>query len=206
MTPLFWMPINIGLEMAETVHLSAEEVGAFHRLQMAYWQHGRLPDDDVRLMRIAGLDADRWADVRQSIRPLFGDGWHHARLFEERKRAEETHKKKVGAGKRGAQVRWGVNGKSNSAANSKRNGDAIAAANGTANGNKHIEDSTTYQDESLTRTHTPAQTQAREDIPPFFTKEDATDWFRKQDIFPGDWDHLANLAMRRPLTWEDIPG
>jgi len=198
-TPLFWMPINIGLEMAETAHLSAEEMGAFHRLQMAYWQHGRLPDDDVRLMRIAGLDADRWADVRQAIRPLFGDGWHHARLFEERKRAEETHKKKVGAGKRGAQARWGSDSKSNSIANSKRNGDAIAPANGLANGNKHLEDSTTYKDESPTHAHT------REEIPPFFTRDDATEWFRKQDIFPADWDRLADLAMSRPLTWEDIP-
>lgn len=199
MTPLFWMPINIGLEMAETAHLSAEEMGAFHRLQMHYWQHGRLPDDDVRLMRIAGLDADRWADVRQAIRPLFGDGWHHARLFEERKRAEETHKKKVNAGKRGAQSRWGIDGKRNSTANGKTNSDAIPPANGSANGNKHLQDSTTYQKEPLTHAHT------REEIPPFFTKEDVTDWLAKQDVFPGDWDRLADLAMRRPLTWEDIP-
>jgi uncharacterized protein YdaU (DUF1376 family) len=200
------MPINIGLEMAETAHLSAEEMGAFHRLQMAYWQHGRLPDDDVRLMRIAGLDAERWTDVRQAIRPLFGDGWHHARLFEERKRAEETHAKKVGAGKRGAQARWGSDGKRNADANGKSNGDAIAPANGSANSNKHLPSSTTYKDESPTRTHTPAQTQAREEIPPFFTREDATDWFKEQGgIFPADWDRLADLAMKRPLTWEDIP-
>ncbi|PWE55454.1 hypothetical protein DEM27_15480 [Metarhizobium album] len=99
------MPVYVGDELAETSHLNAEEYGAYALLKMHLWQHGRLPCDDERLARIAKCGAERWAIVRDALWSLFEDGWRHPRLEALRGEAEETHRKRSEAGKRGGRPR-----------------------------------------------------------------------------------------------------
>lgn len=105
MSRLPWMPVYIGDELAETSHLTAEEYGAYATLKMHYWQHGRLPADDERLARIARCNPERWDSVKQSIWNLFEDDWRLPRLEALRAEAEETHRRRSEAGKKGGRPR-----------------------------------------------------------------------------------------------------
>ncbi|WP_027167300.1 DUF1376 domain-containing protein [Mesorhizobium sp. WSM3224] len=113
MTDLAWMKTYIGDEAAMTSHLSAEEFGAFERLRRHYWQHAMLPDDDVRLMRITGVDADRWEAVRSAICSLFDDGWRLPRLDDEREAAAVKREIAIDRARKGADARWRRNASSN---------------------------------------------------------------------------------------------
>lgn len=116
MTDLAWMKVYIGTETALTGHLTAEEFGAYERLRRHWWQHGSLPDDEARLMRITGIDPGRWQDVANAIGPLMSESIR--RLNQERSDATVKREKKVAAGHRGAAARWRIDGKSNASANS----------------------------------------------------------------------------------------
>ncbi|TGS15908.1 DUF1376 domain-containing protein [Mesorhizobium sp. M2E.F.Ca.ET.209.01.1.1] len=113
MTDLAWMKTYIGDEAAITLHLSAEEFGAYERLRRHYWQHGMLPDDDVRLMRVTGVDVDRWEAVRSAICSLFEDGWRLPRLDNEREAAAEKREIAIDRARKGADARWRRNASSN---------------------------------------------------------------------------------------------
>ncbi|TPJ46840.1 DUF1376 domain-containing protein [Mesorhizobium sp. B2-7-1] len=117
MSELPWMPVYIGTETALTGHLSPEEFGCYERLRRHWWQHGSLPEDDTRLMRITGVDPHRWEDIAKAIGPLMSDSIR--KLEDERSGAAAKREKKVAAGVRGAAARWRTHGK------------AIADANGT---------------------------------------------------------------------------
>lgn len=106
MSSLPWMPVFPGDELAETAHLSTEEYGAYQLLKMALWQHKTLPQDDARLARIARLDAAGWSAVRPMLLPLFGGGWTHAKLEQQRLTAEKEREKKTAHAKKAAARRW----------------------------------------------------------------------------------------------------
>ncbi|ESW91721.1 hypothetical protein X773_01190 [Mesorhizobium sp. LSJC285A00] len=122
MTDLAWMKTYIGTETALTAHLTAEEFGAYERLRRHYWQHGSMPSDDARLVRISGIDPERWEAVAQAIGPLMSEGLQ--RLDAERSDATIKREKKVAAGHRGAEARWRINGKTNALANGTTMADA----------------------------------------------------------------------------------
>lgn len=127
MSSLPWMPVFPGDELAETAHLSAEEYGAYQLLKMALWQHKTLPQDEARLARIARLDAAGWAAVRPMLLPLFGDGWRHEKLEQQRLTAEQERAKKSAAAKKAAESRW-----SGRSPNAKGNANAYATAHADA--------------------------------------------------------------------------
>lgn len=136
MSDLVWMKVYIGTEMARTAHLTPEEFGAYERLRRHYWQHGNLPDDADRLARTAGIDAERWQEMASAIGSLLADAM--AELDKERTEARQKRDRKIAAGKRGAEARWGkngrvngtaiMNGNTNASANSKGIADAMADA------------------------------------------------------------------------------
>lgn len=67
-----WFPLYIGDYMADTLHLSTVEHGAYFLILCAYYKnHGPLPDDDQILSKIARLTHSDWLSVRLAIRSLF---------------------------------------------------------------------------------------------------------------------------------------
>jgi len=98
------MPLYVADYLADTAHLGAVEHGAYLLLIMNYWQRGKpLPADDVRLARIARVDASQWAQVRAQIEEFFSeeDGeWRHKRIDAELARVAEKSAKAKASAKR----------------------------------------------------------------------------------------------------------
>lgn len=65
------MPLYIGDYLADTMHLSGPEHGAYLLLIMHYWRNGPLPDDDRALATIARTERKDWAAMAPTIRAFF---------------------------------------------------------------------------------------------------------------------------------------
>ena len=64
------MPLFVDAFIADTTHLSAEEVGAYMRLLMSMWRHnGSIPDDDKDNARITGTGRN-WKRVKSRLSPM----------------------------------------------------------------------------------------------------------------------------------------
>jgi uncharacterized protein YdaU (DUF1376 family) len=125
-TPL-WMPFYIADHLRKTMHLSAAENGAYLYLIMHYWEHGGLPDDDVRLARIARLTRAQWKAARPTLQAFFHDGWRHKRVDHELAKATDLTMKRKAAGSIGGTR------KAENLANDVANDVANEIANGVAN-------------------------------------------------------------------------
>jgi uncharacterized protein YdaU (DUF1376 family) len=75
-----WMPLYIPDFLADTMHLSAVQTGAYLCLIMDYWLHDGLPDDDRKLASIARVSRPVWLTMRPTIQAFFHDGWQHKRI------------------------------------------------------------------------------------------------------------------------------
>jgi len=63
-----YMPLFVDAFVADTMHLSAEEIGAYMLLLMAMWRHGgELADDDKQLARVTKLTLAQWKRVRPKL-------------------------------------------------------------------------------------------------------------------------------------------
>jgi len=105
--PDTWMPVYIGDYLADTMHLSYAEHGAYLLLIFAYWRSGApLPDDDRMLAGICKASAKQWRDLRPTLARFFQieDGlWRHKRVDDELVRATAGYAKRSAA----AMKRWG---------------------------------------------------------------------------------------------------
>ena len=105
-----WMRFFPADYLADTRRLTTEQHGAYLLLLMDSWSSGALPDDDTVLARVAGLDAESWAQVRPVIARYFqiADGkWVHTRIEQEREHAQAYAQASSGRGKKAAAARWG---------------------------------------------------------------------------------------------------
>jgi uncharacterized protein YdaU (DUF1376 family) len=126
-----WMPLYIPDFLADTVHLSAAETGAYLCLIMDYWLHDGLPDDDHKLAAIARLPIKSWRQMRPTIEAFFGLGWRHKRIdFELSKMVGITERRRAAGSKGGTAstiARW--NGSSKRQANGQANVQQTAKQN-----------------------------------------------------------------------------
>lgn len=107
MAALPYMQLYIADYLADTMHLSAEEHGAYLLLMFNYWQTGK-PIPKNRLAKIARLTNERWADVEPSLQEFFcdnGEEWVHLRIKEDLASVREKLTKKSAAGKASVQAR-----------------------------------------------------------------------------------------------------
>ncbi|EEW2050336.1 DUF1376 domain-containing protein [Escherichia coli] len=107
MAALPYMQLYIADYLADTMHLSAEEHGAYLLLMFNYWQTGK-PIPKNRLAKIARLTNERWADVEPSLQDFFcdnGEEWVHLRIEEDLASVREKLTKKSAAGKASVQAR-----------------------------------------------------------------------------------------------------
>ena len=66
-----WMPVYIGDYLADTMHLSTEQHGAYLLLLFHLWRRDALPDDDKELAKISGLSRQSWNKVRPVLAAFF---------------------------------------------------------------------------------------------------------------------------------------
>lgn len=80
MAALPYMQLYIADYLADTMHLSTEEHGAYLLLMFNYWQTGRaIPKN--RLAKIARMSNERWISVEESLKEFFNDSgteWVHS--------------------------------------------------------------------------------------------------------------------------------
>ena len=104
-----FMQLYVGDYLADTLHLSAEEHGAYLLLLMTMWRSdGSLPDDHQKLARICRVSPKRWQTVWGAISEFFTveDGRiKNARLTKERQKADQISQERSTAGKRGAEAK-----------------------------------------------------------------------------------------------------
>jgi uncharacterized protein YdaU (DUF1376 family) len=70
------LPLKTDALLADTMHMSAEEFGAYCRILFVMWrQEARLPDNDDELALIAGVPLPRWRKIAEKVRrPLTAGG------------------------------------------------------------------------------------------------------------------------------------
>jgi uncharacterized protein YdaU (DUF1376 family) len=91
----------------DTRHLSTFESGAYLHLIFSYWIDGGLPDDDLRLAKLARVTDREWKVIRPILEPFFEHGFtFHKRIDAELvKVAEISQKRQDIANKRHAKER-----------------------------------------------------------------------------------------------------
>lgn len=105
-----WMPLWIGAYLADTMHLSTVQHGAYLLLLMAYWRAGAaLPDDDEELRAIARCDASEWKRVRPKVEKFFrveNGAWWHKRVEAELASADNRKQAAAERAEKAAAARW----------------------------------------------------------------------------------------------------
>jgi uncharacterized protein YdaU (DUF1376 family) len=103
------MPVYIGDYLADTMHLSTEQHGAYLLLLFHLWRRGVLQDDDAVLAQITGLPMRAWSLTRAVLAEFFEihDGyWRHGRLERERVKVLTKQQHNASRAKLGAHSRW----------------------------------------------------------------------------------------------------
>lgn len=80
-----WLPFEYKDFIAQTMHMTTDEIGAYFLLMLHYWTDGELPKTEAGKARIAHCSAYRWRKVRETISEFFDEEWRHARLDEIRR-------------------------------------------------------------------------------------------------------------------------
>lgn len=112
MAALPYMPLYVADYLADAAHLTTVEHGAYLLLIMNYWQRGEpLPDDDVRLARIARMGPREWKRIRDTLSEFFdvsGGAWLHRRIDSELARVADKSLKSKKAAQASVQRRFGT--------------------------------------------------------------------------------------------------
>ncbi|HAR06769.1 MAG TPA: hypothetical protein DCR72_14565, partial [Pseudomonas sp.] len=107
MAALPYMQLYIADYLADTMHLTAEEHGAYLLLMFNYWQTGK-PIPKARLSRIARLSNERWTVVEVSLNEFFADNgteWVHERIERDLAAVHASQEQRSAAGKASAAAR-----------------------------------------------------------------------------------------------------
>jgi len=107
MAALPYMQFYVAEYQADTMHLTAEEHGAYLLLIFNYWQTGK-PIPKKRLQKIARVSSDRWTGVKDTLSEFFkdtGDEWVHDRIEADLKAAKDAQAQRAAAGKASAEAR-----------------------------------------------------------------------------------------------------
>lgn len=122
MAALPYMQFYVADYLADTMHLSTEEHGAYLLLIFNYWQTGK-PLPKNRLAGIARLSNDRWTDVERSLNEFFiddGNTWIHQRIERDLLTVKGAQSQRSEAGKISAQKRAQKKAKENQSQSNDR--------------------------------------------------------------------------------------
>jgi uncharacterized phage protein (TIGR02220 family) len=110
MAALPYMQFYVADYLADTMHLSTEEHGAYLLLIMNYWRRGKpLDGRNGRLASVVRMSNERWDSVEHTLREFFvvdEDGqWVHPRIEDELEKAQSRIDAAARAGKASAKAR-----------------------------------------------------------------------------------------------------
>lgn len=100
-----FMQLYVSDFVGDTLMLSTEHVGAYLLLLIALWNaDGKLPNDDVKLARVARVSLKKWRSLARDLMPFFevedGRVSHH-RLTKELQKSERQSQSRAAAGAMG---------------------------------------------------------------------------------------------------------
>jgi uncharacterized protein YdaU (DUF1376 family) len=107
MAALPYIQLYVADYLADTMHLTTEEHGAYLLIIFNYWQTGK-PIPKNRLARIARLSNERWISVESSLAEFFNDNgteWQHFRIDMDLEAVNGSLSQKSAAGKASAEAR-----------------------------------------------------------------------------------------------------
>lgn len=100
-----WMPIYIGDYLADTMHLTTEQHGAYLLLLITAWKMGgKLPNDADQLASIARMTPEKWSKTSRLLSAFFSlseDYWIQERLLFEFEKSQRNRELKREAGRLG---------------------------------------------------------------------------------------------------------
>ncbi len=148
MAALPYMQLYIADYLADTMHLSTEEHGAYLLLMFNYWQTGRaIPKS--RLPKIARLSNDRWISVESSLKEFFSDNgseWKHDRIERDLEGVRNSLEQKSAAGRASAKARKAKKGTESERQSNDRSTGVNSPLEQDGNGNPTNKDPDTDKD------------------------------------------------------------
>ncbi len=104
-----WMPFYVASYLADTLHLTTEQHGAYLLLILHYWRKGPPPDDDAILATITKLTPTRWKKNKKVLQNFFqiANGvLEHKRIETERITALKNSELRSKKAQLAARERW----------------------------------------------------------------------------------------------------
>jgi uncharacterized protein YdaU (DUF1376 family) len=131
-----WLPLDTGIYLSTTAHLTLEQHGCYLLLTLHYWVNGGLPADDAQLAAICRLSPRRWQQNKAVLAAFFGDDWNtHERLNKDLAKAKRIRLQRRAAGALGGFHSSRAKARQDKYSRALRRGlQASAQANGAANG------------------------------------------------------------------------
>ncbi|HAT2845286.1 DUF1376 domain-containing protein [Serratia ureilytica] len=208
MAALPYMQFYVADYLADTMHLSTEEHGAYLLLIFNYWQTGK-PLPKNRLAGIARLSNDRWTDVERSLNEFFiddGNTWIHQRIERDLLTVKGAQSQRSEAGKISAQKRAQKKAKENQSQSNDRSTGVERDGNDRSTNkdpdkDKDLKDKTTLLDRAGAK-----DSKAGDSAPPAFEDENWLD--EPNDKFPmtADWQPSPDFQQRAALWNRALDG
>lgn len=175
------MKIDVQAHLLDTLHLTAEQHGAYVWILLANYAKGPLP---VGALPSIARVSD-WEATEKALAPLFaiaGGYWDHPAIAEQRTRAAALSAKRSASGRAGAAAAWGDGGGlANAMANAMANGSCVPLSPTEKDTNKPLTRARAHKGESDRGTCLPE------------------DW-----ALPKDWANWALHEAGGALTRDDV--
>lgn len=100
------MPLYINDYLSDTLHLSAEESGAYLFLIMHYWKKGNISGDIEQISRISRCATSITQAILSEFFEYANGSWKHGRIDIELKKAQDNKEMRAIRAKKAADARW----------------------------------------------------------------------------------------------------
>ncbi|HGE8363409.1 TPA: DUF1376 domain-containing protein [Serratia marcescens] len=208
MAALPYMQFYVADYLADTMHLSTEEHGAYLLLIFNYWQTGK-PLPKNRLAGIARLSNDRWTDVERSLNEFFiddGNTWIHQRIERDLLTVKGAQSQRSEAGKISAQKRAQKKAKENQSQSNDRSTGVERDGNDRSTNkdpdkDKDLKDKTTLLDRAGAK-----DSKAGDSAPPAFEDENWLDEPNDKLPMTADWQPSPDFQQRAALWNRALDG